>query len=54
MQLESGQHHAASQARLGGSSSGYDKIALMTISAIAGNTGAVIPLNVGNRASCRS
>jgi 6-phospho-beta-glucosidase len=29
--------------------SGYDKIALMTISAIAGNTGAVIPLNVGNR-----
>jgi len=30
--------------------SGYDKIALMTISAIAGNTGAVIPLNVGNRA----
>lgn len=30
--------------------SGYDKIALMTISAIAGNTGAVIPLNVPNRA----
>jgi len=29
--------------------SGYDKIALMTISAIAGNTGAVIPLNVPNR-----
>ena len=29
--------------------SGYDKIALMTISAIAGNTGAAIPLNVGNR-----
>lgn len=28
--------------------SGYDKIALMTISAIAGNTGAVIPLNVRN------
>lgn len=28
--------------------SGYDKIALMTISAIAGNTGAVIPLNVPN------
>ena len=30
--------------------SGYDKIALMTISAIAGNTGAVMPLNVANRA----
>jgi len=30
--------------------SGYDKIALMTISAIAGNTGAVIPLNVPNHA----
>ena len=29
--------------------SGYDKIALMTISAIAGNTGAVIPLDVPNR-----
>jgi 6-phospho-beta-glucosidase len=29
--------------------SGYDKIALTTISAIAGNTGAVIPLNVPNR-----
>jgi 6-phospho-beta-glucosidase len=29
--------------------SGYDRIALMTISAIAGNTGAVIPLNVANR-----
>ncbi len=28
--------------------SGYDKIALMTISAIAGNTGAVIPLDVPN------
>lgn len=29
--------------------SGYDRIALMTISAIAGNTGAVIPLDVPNR-----
>ncbi|MGE0816871.1 MAG: 6-phospho-beta-glucosidase [Vicinamibacterales bacterium] len=29
--------------------SGYDRIALMTISAIAGDTGAVIPLNVPNR-----
>ena len=29
--------------------SGYDKIALMTISAIAGNTGAVIPLNLANQ-----
>ena len=29
--------------------SGYDRIALMTISAIAGNTGAVIPLDVANR-----
>ena len=29
--------------------SGYDRIALMTISAIAGNTGAVIPLNLPNR-----
>ena len=29
--------------------SGYDKIALMTISAIAGNTGAVSPLDVPNR-----
>jgi 6-phospho-beta-glucosidase len=29
--------------------SGYDRIALMTISAIAGNTGAVLPLNVPNR-----
>ncbi len=29
--------------------SGYDKIALMTISAIAGNTGAVIPLDVPNQ-----
>jgi 6-phospho-beta-glucosidase len=28
--------------------SGYDRIALMTISAIAGNTGAVIPLDVPN------
>jgi 6-phospho-beta-glucosidase len=29
--------------------SGYDRIALMTISAIAGNTGAIIPLDVANR-----
>ncbi len=29
--------------------SGYDKIALMTIAAIAGNSGAVIPLNVANQ-----
>lgn len=29
--------------------SGYDRIALMTVSAIAGDTGAVIPLNVPNR-----
>jgi 6-phospho-beta-glucosidase len=29
--------------------SGYDRIALMTISAIAGNTGAVIPLDLPNR-----
>ncbi|HUU34143.1 MAG TPA: hypothetical protein VMW48_08765 [Vicinamibacterales bacterium] len=29
--------------------SGYDKIALMTISAMAGNTGAVLPLDVPNR-----
>jgi 6-phospho-beta-glucosidase len=29
--------------------SGYDRIALMTVSAIAGNTGAVLPLNVPNR-----
>jgi 6-phospho-beta-glucosidase len=29
--------------------SGYDRIALMTISAIAGNTGAILPLNVPNR-----
>ena len=28
--------------------SGYDRIALMTISAIASNTGAVIPLDVAN------
>ncbi|MEP7116247.1 MAG: 6-phospho-beta-glucosidase [Acidobacteriota bacterium] len=28
--------------------SGYDRIALMTISAIAGNTGAVLPLDVAN------
>jgi 6-phospho-beta-glucosidase len=29
--------------------SGYDRIALMTISAIAGNTGAVIPLDLANQ-----
>jgi 6-phospho-beta-glucosidase len=29
--------------------SGYDRIALMTLAAIAGNTGAVIPLNVANQ-----
>jgi 6-phospho-beta-glucosidase len=29
--------------------SGYDRIALMTISAIAGNTGAVIPLDLPNQ-----
>lgn len=48
MQLESG----ASEPRIKpdwAELSGYDRIALMTIAAIAGNTGAVIPLNVPNR-----